>query len=523
MIKDSRNSMQKAQNKNHLAKPSNFGGIFAPLAQYPGASYAKLLAEKIEQDTPIVPNKKAPKKTFVRSSMPRTMKKINLPFKTALLIVDTESNANLDRAALRDAGISQIRVLTSGLEAAKVLSAKTNEDQPVDIVFCHPRFEDMSAVQWIELIRSHPTLKYLPIVSLVGSPAEEKLLLAVLDGFDDSLTRPYSPKNLQDKLLQLSHLYEEDRRLDLPSLVFDAALLRFENRKTEDGKAGFYMEDGLRFMTEKQWDNAIQSFNKAMLHVEYKGDAELGLAAAWRGKQNVEKFHYYLYEASLTFTRANKWTKARSAYKHVLRSMPKAPSPFVRTMQNLIRAEKYTEAAETLIAGLDLSKHENIANHIAKACLYTENPPYTLQKVKQYFTDQALKEIVKSLDVHLHQAFVTHQDSVNKAREAKAKLEQKAREQLKAAALVKPVIEDLIDHDLDDYKIADEYAEDESILDDIPGKPSLMQDDYIKQQDREGVVPLMNANDLESQMFSSFPRLNEAATVIKTTWKLMKK
>ncbi len=523
--------MQKALSPNSSAKSSHFGGIFAPLAQYPGASYAKLLAEKIEQDTPMVPQVKAPTKTFIRSNTPRTMQKITLPFKTALLLVDSESNANLDRAALRDAGLAQVRVLTSGVKAAKILSAKDNTDETIDIVFCHPRFEDMSAVQWIELIRSHPALKHLPVVSLVGSLAEQKLLQAVLRGFDDSLTRPYSPKVLQDKLIQLSKLYEEERRVDLPSQLFDIALSRFENRKTEEGKAGFYMEEGLRFMTEKKWDNAVQSFNKAMLHPEYKGDAELGLAAAWRGNQDTEKFHYYLYEASLTFTRAAKWTKARSAYKHVLRTMQKTPSPFIRTMQSLIRAGKYADAATTLIAGLDLSKHENIANHIAKACLYTENPPYTLQKVKQFFNDPALKDIVKSLDEHLHQAFVTHQNSVNKAREAKAKLEQKARKQLKAAAaiepvpnpVINPVLDDLPDPDLAKYKIADEYADDESILDDIPGKPSLMQDDYVKRQEREGVIPLMNSDDLESQMFSSFPGLNEAATVIKTTWKLMKK
>ncbi len=557
--------MQRALKEDNLVKATHFGGIFAPLAQYPGASYAKLLAEKIEQDVPVVKNKKVQEKTIVRSTMPRNMKKHVLPFKTALLIVETESNANLDRAALRDAGISQVRVITSGVQAAKILSTKS--DEQVDIVFCHPRFEDMSAVQWIELIRSHPALKNLPVLSLVGSPAEEKLLHAVLGGFTDSLTRPYSPKGLQEKLVNISHLYVKEPLANLPSAMFDATLLRFESRNTEDGKAGFNMEEGLRFMTNQQWDNAIQSFNKAILYADYKGDAELGLAAAWRGKQDMEKFRYYLYEASLTFTRIANWTKARSAYKHVLRSMPKAPSPFVRTMQNQIRSGNYEDAASTLAAGLELSGHENIASRIARACLYTENPPYTLQKVKQFFVDPSLKDIVKKLDIHLQQAFVTHQDNVNKAREEKLKLEKKAREHLQtesyANAVVKPLDADYdaksnfnaganvtglkassakatlaktvtpanavvkpVDYDLPEYNhrgIADDYADDESILEDIPGNPSLMHDDYVKRNAREGVIPLMDENALESQIFSSFPGLNEAATVIKTTWKLMKK
>ncbi len=530
--------MQRAAEQYNQKQSTHFGGIFAPLAQYPGASYAEILSEKFVSQAQKSPHYGLREKNVVRSGVHyvKYMQKNNLPFNTALLLVDVESNSSLDRSILRDAGIARVRVFTSGLQAAKFLSAKqeTDAQELVDIVFCHPRFEDMSAVQWIELIRSHPALKQLPVVALAGNHAEERLLQAVLGGFDELLTRPYSPKSLQEKLRQMHYSKSELSINSTVSPDFDQALKRFELCKTEDGKAKFNMEEGLRYMQQKQWDLAIQSFNKAIVNQSYKGDAELGLAAAWRGKQDLEKFRYYLYEAALTFTRSEQWAKARSAYAHALKIMPKTPSPFVRTMQSLIRAGKYSEAATTLLEGIELSKHEHISRHIAKACLYTENPPFTLKKVKEYFTDPLLLDAVKSIDSDLQQAFAAHQDNVNRNREEKARLEQKAKDYLKnkqsktrsiagedeSADLVLglvPLVSQQVKKITSKNKV-----EADSILEEIPGDPTLMEDDYIKRHNN-AAIPLMDEDDLESQLFTGFPGLNEAATVIKTTWKLMKK
>ncbi len=528
--------MQRALNNHNTNSATYFGGIFSPLAQYPGASYAKILSEKIEQNTFIIPKTTKREKVLVKSNT-RYLKNMTnnaLPFKSALLLVDMESNASLDKAALRDAGIKHVRVLTSGLHAAKVLSAKDSvdmgEDSQIDVVFCHPRFEDMSAVQWIELIRLHESLKNLPVIALIGSPIEEKFLQHA--DFNDFMLRPYSPKILHDKLLNID-LAKQKRDMNIESTDFDNAICRYERCKTEEGKGLFNIEEGMRFVQQKNWDSAIQSFTKAMLSKVHKGDAELGLAAAYRGKQDVEKYRYYLYEASLTFTRTAQWSKARSAYAHVLKDVPMAPSPFVRTAQSYIRSGEYAEASATLVAGLDLSTHENIAKHVARACLYTENPPHTLQKVKQFFIDPALKDIVTALDSNLQQAFVSHENSLTKSREEQARLEEKARlfklQKAKDAEKerAKNDVVSLVGFDeIDDISAYDAYSEDdgESILEVIPGNASLIEDDYVKKNSKTGgVLELMNEDTLESNLFTGFPKLNEAATVIKTTLKLMKK
>ncbi len=522
----------QAQTQQRQNQATHFGGIFAPLAQYPGASYAKILSEKIEQHS-FTPRPTKREKILVRSKTPymKNMSKNILPFKSALLIVDMENNASLDRSALRDAGIKYVRVLTSGLQAAKILSSGPSSSQGegdnIDIVFCHARFDDMSAVQWIELIRTHPALKSLPVVALVGSSVEEHFLQNL--DFTAIMARPYSPKILHDKLADIDHVQAFYRNVESP--VFDAALQRFESCNTEDGKASFYMEEGMRFVQQKEWDSAIQAFNKSMIHPTQKGDSELGIAAAWRGKQDIEKFRYYVYEAGLTFARAGQWSKARTAYSYMLKAVPKAPSPFVRIAQSYVRAGEYAKAAQALIKGIDLSPHENVANYIAKACLYTENPPYTLQKVKQFFVDPILQDIVKALDENLQQAFEARQDTVSKGREERARLEAKAKEYnankanatSSNAVKIKSVVD--LEDELEDDDFGPLYYDedsDESILESIPGNPSLMQDDYVKKEQGK-VLQLMNEDDMESQLFTSFPKLNEAATVIKTTLKLMKK
>ncbi|MDR0466810.1 MAG: hypothetical protein LBH94_05580, partial [Deltaproteobacteria bacterium] len=47
----------------------------------------------------------------------------------AFLLVQSEGFAALDRRALREAGVGRVRVMTSGVHAARVLAGKVKNDQ----------------------------------------------------------------------------------------------------------------------------------------------------------------------------------------------------------------------------------------------------------------------------------------------------------------------------------------------------------------------------------------------------------
>ncbi len=545
------------------------GGLFSPLAQYPGAGYAEVFAtarnENFSAERKPV---QAVPKTVVRTK--ETMAQVPEHFFTsALLLVDDEGNARMDKNALREAGIGKIQVLTSGLLGARFLSmyAKEIDAKHIDIIICHPHLGDMSALQWIELIRLHPLLKRLPVLGIAGSNDTAKLLRAFGGGFTDIVVRPYSQDDLRRILYSMqeavlgaqsqwqrqgAHAPWEQVKKD--DTAFAKAMKRLESFQSEGGRAESFVQDGLHWLKAQEWDKAITILSKALYNQDMRGEAEYGLAVAWQGKKNVEKHCYYLSEACLSLVRSQKWAKARMAYTQLLKVMPAAINPFVAVAENLVRAQKYRDAAGLLVLGLPLGNAKDAAQRLARACYYNDNPQETVEHLQKAFTAPVLQGIVQDLPAALVQVTEEHEKRLQQRREERAALREKARAMPVAMAFTAEntpsgrkntskkgigslALEEvsLLEDDgllLEDEewtsskKKTGEYAHGAASA----GAESLSKK---KKEDSKGISkgeknkkgeavalqPLFE-EDVAVEMFS--PKLNDIATVIKTTWKIMK-
>ncbi|MEG2140984.1 MAG: response regulator, partial [Bilophila sp.] len=100
-----------------------------------------------------------------------------VPFTSALLLVRHEDLAVVDRRALREAGIRSVRVLSSGVEAARILHTAATESAKLEMTFrddpnlvlCHEQLADMTGDEFVRLIRLHPLLMPFPILMAVAS------------------------------------------------------------------------------------------------------------------------------------------------------------------------------------------------------------------------------------------------------------------------------------------------------------------------------------------------------------------
>ncbi len=515
-----------------MRKSSHFGGIFAPLTQYPGANYGHLWAQK-KYDTPFAPKKPAspinPQTIFVRTRAP--MQSVPMHnFRSALLLVEVGSASNLDKQALREAGIEQIHTVSSGVQAVHILLDQLPHEQTItddslaqphratpciDVLFCYARCEDMSASAFVELIRLHPTLGKLPIILLAKNQAEAELLQTMEADFQGLIVRPYTIESLQKQIYIFGH------NTVLPAnnateADFMTSLLRYENAQNSDGKAEFHFQEALRQLQEKSFDTAISSFKKTLYHGQYKGEAEVGLAAAYRSKNELAAYRYYMHEATLTFIRAGKWDKAKIAFEKLVPLMPSAAQIFVHRAQHLIRAQNYELAAQTLLAApnfADFVQLKSTTLGIAKACLYTENPPFTVEQVIKAFTDASLKPIVSSLRQSLGKAQEQYDTSMRSKREARQKQKEKALRIQKKAV---PSMENT--------------AKIHALSESLPGEPSLL-NDVVKKSKKEiekkspentAIIAPLQEHEADTKALAAFPKLQEMASVIKVTLKLMK-
>ena len=438
-------------------------------------------------------------------------------FRSALLLVDAEVNAAVDRRALREAGL-KVRIMTSGLAAAQFLVGAGLPEggeagERPGVILCHGKLGDMSGPQFVQLVRLHPLLLGVPVLLVSNDDDEASRLDTLASGATGLLVRPYSQQSLLKALHALAGAEELALRRgarDLSTAAFDAALRRFSGVAHEkpDGTSAF--NAGLQALQQRRWDVAIAAFQRAMREITLKGESELGLAAAWHGKGDMARYRHYLREAGLTFARARLWHRARVTYMRLLRVEPGADSPFLAVAERHIRAEDFTQAAEALAAGYDLGELKGLPDKLVQACLGTAEPGRSVDSVLAALASSPMPSIAADLGGGMREA-LAEADALaeRRARAAAARSAAAARAARREQEVIAPLDDDLPECDAEaalPAPAAGKARKGVALRHDAPILPPLSAD----------------VQEMESTFFSAFPVLNEVVTVMRVTHDLLR-
>ena len=293
-----------------------------------------------------------------------------------LLLSESESMAALDRRALREVGADRVEGLTSGVAAARIL-AGLDEAPPSfqpDVVVCSQRLSDMEGEQFCAILRLHPMLLDMPVLLILPHDSEVEQLRTLGCGASALLARPYSIDQLKahlDFLISTRPTLDDlDKASQLTNTkAFDDALATYgillkPIRQPED-----YFRVGMQCLEQRKWNSAINAFQRAMRGALIQGKAELGMAAAWKGKGDMARYKYYLSQAAATFVRARQWNRARAVYGRMLQEDPNARSPFLSEALQQMRQGNYDLAAGILAQGYEVTPRQQIAERMAQICL----------------------------------------------------------------------------------------------------------------------------------------------------------
>ena len=350
-----------------------------------------------------------------------------------MLLSESESMAALDRRALREVGADRVEGLTSGVAAARIL-AGLDEAPPSfqpDVVVCSQRLSDMEGEQFCAILRLHPMLLDMPILLILPHDSEVEQLRTLGCGASALLARPYSIDQLKAHLDFLvatrPTLDDLDKADQLTSTrAFDDALATYgillkPIRQPED-----YFRVGMQCLEQRKWNSAINAFQRAMRGALIQGKAELGMAAAWKGKGDMARYKYYLSQAAITFVRARQWNRARAVYGRMLQEDPNARSPFLSEALQQIRQGNYDHAAGILAQGYEVTPRQQITERMAQICLAAETAAEMLANMEACL-EQAMGADAQALSAEIR----TTLDNLAQAAETK-KLEDAAERQWRA-------------------------------------------------------------------------------------------
>ncbi len=442
-----------------------------------------------------------------------------------LLVSENEKSAQLDRRSLREAGYTEIAVMTSGIAAARMLAgldAETGGFVP-GIVVCAHKLDDMDGEQFCAIVREHPLLLGLPILLITPNESEAEQLRTLGCGASDLLGRPYSVESLKKHMDALATAAVSRHKLqsaakDVDTAAFDTALATYgillrPARQPED-----YFNVGMRCLREKRWNYAISAFEHALRNAQIKAEAELGIAAAFRGKGDMERFKAWLARAAQTFVLARRWHQARTAYARLLRHDPAAKNPFLAEAHRLIRENAYMEAANVLVQSLSVIPKGQTGDRFAQVCMASADPEAMFK---------ALERTLNREDAYLGNEIRQRLEVLARAKDERARQQAAERkwELSRKMAAQKKVTTPPPAPEPEAPAIADfgeEVHEDAAVTGEALPEPQNM---FFPEDEAEDIPVLapLTRTEATSDLFARQPKLNEFLSVVKLTWRLARR
>jgi tetratricopeptide (TPR) repeat protein len=417
------------------------------------------------------------------------------------LLAQSEDYAVIDRRALREAGVGHVRVLTSGVYAARFLAGKEKRDQGAmpDVVLVHHQLTDMMGTDFVELARSHPRLAGLPILHISSSEAPEEAIKALAQGYSGVLARPYSGESMRLALEYAATVKQDRDKLSLGQALlntefFDKALERFEamlGASGQDPEEAFHK--GLEQLRQRKWDAAISAFQRALKQQTFKGEAEFGIALAWKGKGDQRNYRVYLERAGQSFTRAAQWHRARTVYARLLQEAPSSESPFLLEAERLIRDGRFAEAATALAEGYELTSRGAIRERLARTLIdHSDAPEQDADALHRSLNSKA-PGVADALAGEVREEMEAMGERKGRPQRRKQRTPAAAPKSLFAQGV--PLLDE-------------EEEEAEPQFRPVPGRPLAIE-------------PLSEKS-AKSDRFSDKPGANDAITVAKVTWKIFR-
>lgn len=133
------------------------------------------------------------------------MDKMEEKFKSlqVLVVDDMDSIRNLVNACLNELGVKRVVLSPNGSVAWNQL-----QDTRIDLIICDWDMPQMTGLELLRLVRASKPHSHIPFLMLTGSTEKEKVMGALEAGASDYLSKPFSPQDLEYRVIKLLHKFK---------------------------------------------------------------------------------------------------------------------------------------------------------------------------------------------------------------------------------------------------------------------------------------------------------------------------
>jgi two-component system chemotaxis response regulator CheY len=117
---------------------------------------------------------------------------------SVLVVDDMDVIRNLVSSCLKELGVRKVFLSPNGSIAWNQL-----QDTPIDIIICDWDMPQVSGLELLKLIRASTKYNHIPFLMLTATTEKEKVVDAMEAGVSDFLSKPFSPKDLEYRVIKL--------------------------------------------------------------------------------------------------------------------------------------------------------------------------------------------------------------------------------------------------------------------------------------------------------------------------------
>jgi len=124
----------------------------------------------------------------------------NLEHLGILIVEDNRSMAEVIKLLVRALGVQQVWVTLDVAEAFEILRTC-----PIDLVLSDLAMEPIDGIEFTRMLRTAPESPdpYMPLIMLTGHTERSKVKAARDAGVNEFLSKPISPQNLFDRIIEV--------------------------------------------------------------------------------------------------------------------------------------------------------------------------------------------------------------------------------------------------------------------------------------------------------------------------------
>ncbi len=296
-------------------------------------------------------------------------------YETVVVASAIDDHLRRDKQSLQAFRPRTLRVFNSGGDAAGYLG-----QQGVDIIILDSELGDMDGCKLMRIARKMTLHRKTPMIMITLDAQKDAVLEAIAAGCTGYVLRPYSAETLKRHLIMAEQLQrfseiEMEQLQQAKELVqqgdFDDAIEEFEEILSLQDEAQKYYDMGCDYLIKLKYGKAIISFDKALKINDLFAEAYQGLAEAYKGKGDQEKYKAYLQKSAEIHAQFDRMEEAKAIFIEILRHDTKAPNPYNTLGVRLRRNGDYSGAVHAYKRALEITPlDENILFNLSKAFHY---------------------------------------------------------------------------------------------------------------------------------------------------------